>query len=458
MAALEETSVRQAPGRRETVGLATLFGVMYFVQGIGEPTEGLISQPVRSLLKDWGRSAAEIAAFSAVLGLPWTLKPLYGLLTDFVPLGGTRRRGWLLLMTAATIIGLGGLWLFPVAPGADGLLLAWLLVPAVGIAFTDVVVDALMVEKGQPRGLTGLFQSVQWAAIYGATILTGVVGGYLSEHRMQTTGFAIAAGFTLVSLIVAVIYVTEGRRARPGTVAREIEELVDAPASPNPGALRQRTGRGLALKRALAALWKTARSPAVLYTGGFLFLWNFNPFSSALLQFHMTERLGYSEQFYGNTASMLAVGALLGSVAYGFYCRAVQFPHLLHLSIVAGVYATIAYWQLERDSPAVAYGISALAGFTWMTGSLVQLDLAARTCPPETAGTTFALLMAVSNLAMSVSQWVGGLLYERWTAVWYPEFAFTLLVGTGALCTAGCWVLVPFLKRYAREADSRKAL
>ena len=30
--------------------------------------------------------------------------------------------------------------------------------------------DALMVEKGQPRGLTGRLQSVQWASMYAATI------------------------------------------------------------------------------------------------------------------------------------------------------------------------------------------------------------------------------------------------------------------------------------------------
>ena len=34
-----------------------LFGMLYFVQGIVEPTEGLIAQPVRSLLKSWDHTA-----------------------------------------------------------------------------------------------------------------------------------------------------------------------------------------------------------------------------------------------------------------------------------------------------------------------------------------------------------------------------------------------------------------
>src|SRR3954470_5297562 len=89
--------------------LGLLFGALYFLQGIGEPTDGLIAQPVRSLLKGWGRTAGEIAAFSALLAIPWSLKPLYGLLTDFVPLFGTRRKGYLILAAAAMAISLIGL-------------------------------------------------------------------------------------------------------------------------------------------------------------------------------------------------------------------------------------------------------------------------------------------------------------------------------------------------------------
>ena len=105
----EVSTVTKSPSsRRETTGLVLLFGAMYFVQGIAEPTEGLIAQPVRSLLKSWGYSAAGIAGFGALLALPWSLKPLYGLLTDFVPINGTRRRSYLLLTSAASVLGLAG--------------------------------------------------------------------------------------------------------------------------------------------------------------------------------------------------------------------------------------------------------------------------------------------------------------------------------------------------------------
>jgi BT1 family. len=180
--------------RRETLGLGVLFGTIYFIQGIGEPTEGLIAQPVRSLLKTWGHSAEEIATFAALLAVPWSLKPLYGLLTDFVPLAGYRRKSYLIVTSIVTTVGLVGLYLFPLSPGSWHWLLLWLLLPTVAVAFSDVVADALMIEKGQPRGLTGQLQSVQWAAMYGATILTGIAGGYLSEHHAERLGFLLCAG------------------------------------------------------------------------------------------------------------------------------------------------------------------------------------------------------------------------------------------------------------------------
>jgi len=141
---------------RETSGLVLLFGAMYLVQGIAEPTEGLIAQPVRSLLKSRGYTTAALAGFGALLSLPWSLKPLYGLLTDFFPILGTRRRSYLILTSAVSGLALLVLYLIPIPAGSYQLLLYLLLVPTIGIAFSDVVVDALMIEKRQDLGLTGV--------------------------------------------------------------------------------------------------------------------------------------------------------------------------------------------------------------------------------------------------------------------------------------------------------------
>jgi len=396
-----------------------LFGAMYFVQGIAEPTEGLIAQPVRSLLTAWGRSVAEVAAFGAILSLPWSLKPLYGLLSDFVPLFGTRRRSYLLVTTAITCLGLGYLYFQPPERGQMGLLLTLLFLPTLAVAFSDVVIDALMVEKGQPAGLTGLLQSAQWTAMYAGTIVAGLLGGYLSEHDRQTDAFLICAVVTFVSFVLTWFFVPEGTRPREQTGFRE----------------------------ALGGLGAALKSPAVLAAALFVTLWSFNPFSATVLQVHMSDVLGLGDQFYGTSVSLLAVGAIAGSLAYATYCRRLSFATLIHLSIVAGILSTLAYWCMyDRLSAAL---VNVVVGFSYMTGNLVQFDMVARVCPLKAAGTTFALLMGLTNLSFSVSAALGGSIYDRCAAYTGPDVAFKILVLLGASASAACWFVVPLLKRKA---------
>ena len=422
------TAARSDAIRLGAIRLGALFGAIYFIQGIGEPTEGLIAQPVRSLLLNWGQTPAQIATFMALISLPWSIKPLYGLISDFLPIFGSRRRSYLILTTAATALSLGYLFFVPPQSGAVQVLLWLLVIPTLGVAFSDVVVDALMVERGQPLGLTGRLQSVQWAAMYAATIATGFLGGWLSQNHRQELGFLICAVATAISLVLAIVWVREPPRDPAHDSSPEV--LLDA----------------------ATALGRAVRTPAVLLAAAFLFLWNFNPFSSSVQYIYMVRDLGLSEQFYGNTMSIFALAAVVASLAYGFYCRRVPFGWLIHLSIVSGVLSTLAYWGLAGRASAVL--VTVLSGSTYMTGNLIQLDLAARLCPPKAAGTVFSLLMAVSNLGITTSIWLGGMWYDQFHAAWGARAAFNMLVGIGAVFTAGCWLLVPWL-RQACPVDSQ---
>ncbi|HTU25959.1 MAG TPA: hypothetical protein VMF30_11210, partial [Pirellulales bacterium] len=172
------------------VNLAALFGLFYFLQGLGDPTDGLLTQPLSSLLLDRGEDAGSVATFLFVVSLPWAVKPLYGLLSDFVPLAGYRRKSYLALTSALSAAAMFGLALQEESLDKPHLL-AWLMPPAICVAFADVVIDALLIERGQPAGWTDRLQSIQWAALYGAAALAGWGGGYLAEHHAIRTGYLI---------------------------------------------------------------------------------------------------------------------------------------------------------------------------------------------------------------------------------------------------------------------------
>jgi predicted MFS family arabinose efflux permease len=404
--------------------LSVLFGLFYFIQGISEPTEGLISQPVLSLLRSWGQNAEQIGTFSFLLALPWAIKPIYGLISDFIPLAGYHRKSYLIVTSALTAVSLGVLYAVDLPAGAAYRLFLLLLLPTVGVAFSDVVVDALMIEKGQPHGLTGRLQAVQWGAMYAADVFAGSLGGYLSQHSQQDLAFLICGGFAVCTLILSATMVSERRQS-------------DARAN---------------FHATLDLLRRAAASRAILAGGAFLFFLNFNPFNKAVLYLYMTEDLAFSEQFYGNTNSLWAIAATVASLLYGLYCRRIRMRILVHSSVVLGIVSTVAYWSMYDEASARV--VTVAAGFAYATAAMVQLDLAAQICPPQTAGTLFALLMALSNLGTGLSTWVGGWCYEHTLQEWGNPLAFNSLVTIGAVFTAGCWLVVPYLKTVLPDSAS----
>ena len=248
--AVPDRQLSLAPERLGPWGLSALFAALYFIQGISEPTEGLVAQPVMSLLKSWGYDALGLGAFSAALAIPWGLKPVWGLISDFVPWAGYHRRSYLLLASLSACVCFAALASVVLEAHSVRVLFGLLLLATLAVAFSDVVIDALMVEKGQPRGLTGRFQAMQWGAIYAATIITGSLGGYLSSEGRQPWAFGICAALATAGLGLAFVAVTD-RRAGP---------------------------IGIDAQQAFRTLARAAVSRSLFAAGSFLFLWNFNPF------------------------------------------------------------------------------------------------------------------------------------------------------------------------------------
>ena len=391
--------------------LGVLFGVVYFAQGMWY----LPNQAVTVFLKDRGLSAGQVADFFLLATIPWLIKPVYGLLSDFVPLFGWRRKSYFLLSTAlasGAAFVLAVLRDYPYWPTA---ILFTLM--ALGLAFTDVLTDALMVENGRPLGLTGAFQAVQWAAIYAASILVGVVGGYLAGARRLDLAFALAGCFPLLSLIMAFLFVRE-RRARA-----EWEAL-------------RATGRAIREAAVHREIWIVA---------GFIFFFNFSPSFGPAFLYYQTDVLGFSQEFIGVLGSVAAVGAMLGAAIYAPLSRRYPLKRVIVWAIGVGVLSMLAYLVYRGQRSALA--IDFITGVAAMVTQLAFLDLAAKACPRRVEGTFFALLMSVFNGGTQLSQNVGGRLYD-----W---IGYTPLIFISAGMTALAWLLVPLVNVERIEAEAR---
>jgi MFS family permease len=393
--------------------LFIIFAALYFVQGTGEPSAGLLSQPIRSMLRNWGQDSAGIATFMFFLGLPWYIKPVFGLLTDFVPIKGFRRKSYLIITSCLMVVGFLAVMLLPLTPTAITAILLLLLLPSFGIAFKDVATDATMIETGQPLGLTGRLQSAQWGTMYAAGLLCGVAGGWISQYQQQRLGFFICALLGLIALYIAVFHIKE--EPRP--------ELHHGQ-----------------LKRAIKVLGEAVRTRIVILVAVFYLFLNFNPFSADVLYVYMIDELGFSEQFIGYTYTISSFASMLACVLYGIFAKKVSLRFLLHGSVIFMVLSSLIYFGLKTEISALI--ISFAFGFIYMITSLTQLELAGRYCPAAAAGTVFALLMSLSNFSVSLSSIVGGKIYESLKYSFSATTTYGILVAIGTGFTVLCWFLV----------------
>ncbi len=401
---------RESPEVRR---LALIFGVVYFAQG----TWYLPNLSITFLLKDtFSLSAAQTATFFSLTVIPWLIKPVYGLTSDFVPLFGRRRKSYFLLTSG--LAAAMGFTLALLSSYTYWNIAIFFTLMGLGLAFTDVLTDALMVENGQRLGLTGPFQAVQWAAISFASILVGVGGGWLAQHKSLSLAFFLAAIFPVISLAMALWAIRE-----PRVEAGE----------------RQFRETWLAIRGAIGSrhLWIVA---------GFIFFYNFSPSFGPALVYYATDVLHFSKLFVGSLDSLTYASAIAGAALYFAFSKSFPFRWLIHFAIAGGVIATLAYLGYRGHVSAAALAL--IFGGMGMIIQLTFLDLAARACPKQAEGTFFALLMSVYNGGVQLSQIAGGWLYD--------QVGFTRLVLISAAFTALCWLLVPLLKLEELEARARE--
>jgi MFS family permease len=411
----------------EAKRLAVMFGVVYFAQGMWY----LPNQTITIVLKDRGLTAGQVADFALITIVPWFIKPLYGLLSDFVPLFGRRRQSYFLLTSAlaggaglflawGNWIATGEIWTFDVFGFTftlvEGVGLFTLM--ALGLAFTDVLTDAMMVESGRPRGLTGAFQSVQWACITLASVLVGELGGQLAETRSLRASFLLAACFPLMSLSMGASFVRE------------------APTRANRAAF-------LETWRAIGA---TLRGREIWVVAGFIFFFWFSPSFGPAFLYYQTDTLEFSQRFIGRLAALGAVSQVVGAVLYAPLSRRMPLKHIMHGSIALGVVSTLAYLAYRDATSAVI--ITVVFGAISMIMNLAFLDLAAKACPARVEATFFAALMSVYNLGSQLSENVGARLYD--------VIGYERLVYIAAAMTALTWVLMPLVQFDRIDARARE--
>lgn len=384
------------------------FGVAACVQGL----TSLLSHPLTYYLKSIGMGADEVNQALALAAAPWIVKPVYGLITDFVPLLGSHRKSYLLLTLATAA--LGYLWLTQAID--PPLIIALVCVTTMGIAATDVVLDALMVEHGQRTGLIQAFQGQQWIWLNLSAIAAALFGGWLThsfdaEIALHNAALLIAVAPMAVCLVTVCVLTEENDK---------------------PSHVEHFRVTGHALRAALAsrAFWSVA---------GFLVLWNATPRFTTPLYYHMTDRLLFDQYFLGQLNALGAIGGAVGAWCYkSWLTDRSHGSGLLSLSIVLTGIVTLAHLLLVNAQTALL--LYFVGGVTSMITLLALFSLAAMVCHPRVAAFSFATLMALYSAGGQFGSVVGGRLYE---SIFDHEIGPLIWLASGITLTTLLWV--PFL-------------
>jgi MFS family permease len=410
--ALDESAPPQVgarAGERQVVN--HLLGVVYVVEGLGQ-IGGLIAQPLTYYLKEvHGWTALQVTAFVTIFNLPWVIKPVYGLVSDFLPLFGYRRKSYLLIANAAAV---GG-YFWTTQINVPSTLLFALMLTAYAMAISSTLCGAVLVENGQKLHESGTFVNQQWLWFNVAAMAAAIVGGQLVQHLPASAALHVAAGIVAVAPFAVIL----------GTLSLIPEQKV----SINMQGMRNTLG-GLRASFKRRELWIIAV---------FIFLYYFSPGFATPLYYHMTDKLKFSQAYIGILGSIASAGWVVGALLYRRFFGDLNLKALLNLSIAFGTVTTGAYLLLATETSAAI--LNFCSGFSAMLATVATLTLAADYCPQHAEGFTFAILMSLINLATASADNIGSFLY---THVFHSSLTPLVLVSTAF--TALAFVLVPLLR------------
>ncbi|CAN1209502.1 folate/biopterin family MFS transporter [Tumidithrix helvetica PCC 7403] len=422
-------------GRKFDLELGAI-ALVYFVQG----ALGIAHLAVSFFLKDeLNLGPAEVSSLVGIAMLPWTVKPLYGLISDGFPIFGYRRRPYLIL---SSVMGVSA-WLcmaFFVSTPLTALIAIAL--GSLSIAFSDAIIDALVVQRArlESEGDAGSLQSFGWAAMSVGAIASAYLSGSLLEHFGSRFVFEITAvlpllvgfaAFAIVDIPIGKLLTQSSNESIPGSTQELPDDLAENPSS------------FAIVSQQLKQLRKAFMSKQIWLPAAFVFLWQATPTADSAFFFFTTNELKFNPEFLGTVRLVTSVAGLFGVWIFQRFLKAVPMRQIFLwttvISAVLGMTSLLLVTHANRaigiDDRWFSLGDSLVLTVAGRIAFMPVLVLAARLCPEGIEATLFALLMSVVNVSSLFSYQFGAAL-THWLGITDTNFDnLWLLVAIANLST-----------------------
>jgi hypothetical protein len=384
-------------------------------------------------------SPAELAALGVWLGLPWTIKMVFGQLVDSLPMFGSQRRSYLVL--GAALMAAGLLVLAGAASGTlvflplGGLYMLGNLLLVLGAVLQDVVADAMTTEvvartnpDGSPRDEMvvktelGMVQLLGRMSLSLGILSVAGLSGWLAQFLPRETVFLIGLvipGLTLVAALLARDE-AQGRQAPDWRIlggglafgATVVTlALVEVPYA-------QEIVFVLSMAVIIRMLALVTRDldretrRAILGTSIIIFAFRAMPGAGDGAFWFTLDVLGFDEAFLGHLRQTAAVIAIVGLWLLRHQLTKHSVARVLFWLTLAGgvlslptisLYYGLHHWteaQFGFGARTIALIDTAASGPFAQLGMVPLLTLVAFYAPPAARATWFALMASLMNLAL----------------------------------------------------------
>jgi len=390
------------------------FSALYIAQGI---PEGILFFALPAWLAMNGKSAPEIAAFIAIILIPWSFKIVIAPLMDrFTILSMGRKRPWVIFGQLGLILSFLSMGFVPdPLHNNSGLMLVGFLISFFG-AFQDVATDGMAVDV-IPAEEQARANGLMWGTKIIGTSLSLLVGTAL----INSLGFSTA--ISLLSIAVAVImivpiYFTErpGEKIMPWT---EGQVNIESKASQ----LKSWTDILKSLFR-VTKLRSSLIFIVISFISGILF-----GLMDTILPIFTIQELGWTNTDFSHLYSIINVvagifGMFVGGYLVDYFGKIKMLTiYLVLATVVISIFAfTTGFWS----NTAFIYGFIFIYYVLNIFISIGIFASGMQLCWKTVAATQFTLYMAVSNMGRASGSALVGIIKESYT--WDIVFVFTAMM------------------------------
>ena len=336
--------------------------------------------------------------------LPWLVKPLWGFLSDSFPILGARRKPYLALSGLLGALG----WVGMAENGETQLQVAlYLLMSGIGTAVSDVIIDALVVERarGESQGAAGSLQSLCWGASAVGGVASAYFSGSLVEEYGSRTVFLATAAFPLLTALSSILVEEDDKTKAAATPSARSESTSDNDEGDknNGGAKTENTETSVETSR---RLWHVVRDQRIFLPTLFVLIYRATPSPDSALFYFQTNQLGFDPEFLGMARLVSSVASLAGVLIFNNRLKTVQLKRVFKWCSILGcgigltqlLLVTRVNSALGLSDRAFALTDSAVISVLGQVSFMPTLVLAAKICPEGVEATLFAGLMSTFNL------------------------------------------------------------